>query len=59
MATFTIYRDTRREYRWRLRASNGKIIADSGEGYTTKTACQDGIALVKRDAPSAGTVDQS
>ena len=59
MATFTIYKDTKHEYRWRLRARNGEIIADSGEGYTTKSACQSGIQLVKSDAPSASTVDQS
>jgi hypothetical protein len=24
------------EWRWRLRAKNGKIIADGGEGYSSK-----------------------
>lgn len=24
------------EWRWRLRASNGKIIADGGEGYSSR-----------------------
>jgi uncharacterized protein YegP (UPF0339 family) len=24
------------EWRWRLKASNGRIISDSGEGYATK-----------------------
>jgi len=27
------YRDAGRLWRWRLRASNGRILADSGEGY--------------------------
>lgn len=44
---FHIYKDNNNEYRWRLVAANGKIIADSGEGYTTKSACQAGIDLVK------------
>jgi uncharacterized protein YegP (UPF0339 family) len=40
------------EYRWRLRAANGEIIAQS-EGYTTKRACMESIELVEnaRGAP--------
>ena len=35
---FEFYRDDRRpkELRWRLKAKNNKILADSGEGYGTK-----------------------
>ena len=32
-AKLEIYRDGRREWRWRLKASNGRIMADGGEGY--------------------------
>lgn len=35
------------QYRWRLVATNGKIIADSGESYHNKTDCLKGIDLVK------------
>jgi len=56
MATFEIFRDTRGEYRWRLRAPNGRIIADSAEGYTTRQACEDGVNLVKRYGPGANIV---
>lgn len=45
--TFYIYRDRRLEWRWYLEASNGRTIADSGEGYKTKRACLNGIRLVK------------
>lgn len=31
-----IYEDKSGEWRWRLRAANGRTIADSGEGYKTK-----------------------
>ena len=31
-----VYRDTAGEWRWRLWASNGNVIADSGEGYTRR-----------------------
>src|SRR5262249_23176662 len=33
MAAFEIYKDKSGQFRWRLKANNGKIIADSGEGY--------------------------
>ena len=39
---FVVYKDNRGEWRWRLRASNGKIIADSGEGYKNKQDCLQG-----------------
>ncbi|MBW3537179.1 MAG: DUF1508 domain-containing protein [Actinobacteria bacterium] len=35
MWKFEIYRDAASEYRWRLKASNGRIVADSGEGYSS------------------------
>lgn len=31
-----IYRDRRGEWRWRLTARNGRVIADGGEGYARK-----------------------
>lgn len=34
---FQVYRDKAGEWRWRLRAKNGRIVADSGEGYKRKT----------------------
>jgi len=34
------------EWRWRLRATNGEIIA-SGEGYHSRQDCEHAIALVK------------
>ncbi len=43
---FELFADKRGEYRWRLKASNGKIIADSGEGYKNKSDCQHGINLI-------------
>ena len=58
-ARFQIYRDRRGEYRWRLRAINGEIIADSNEGYSRKSDCEHGIDLVKRQAPGAAVEDQT
>lgn len=48
--TYYYYKDTKQEWRWRLKASNGRILADSGEGYSSQQACLDGIALVKGSA---------
>jgi uncharacterized protein YegP (UPF0339 family) len=53
MAKFQIYKDKAREWRWRFRADNGEIIADSSEGYVNKSDCRTGIDLVKTKAPGA------
>lgn len=50
---FEVYMDDAGEYRWRLRASNHKIIAH-GEGYVSKSDCLHCIELVRnlgRDTP--------
>lgn len=39
------------QWRWRLRASNGKIIADSAEGYFNRADAELGIALVRACGP--------
>lgn len=57
MATFELYKGTDNQYRWRLKSSNGQIIAIGGEGYTSKAGAQNGIDAVKRDAPSAPVKD--
>jgi uncharacterized protein YegP (UPF0339 family) len=54
---FEVFRDTRSGFRWRLKGANGRIIADSGEGYKTKAACLAGIVLVQRGAASATIED--
>ena len=57
-ARFEYYRDRANEWRWRLRSSNNvDIIATSGEGYTTKAGCLNGIDAVKREAPGAAVVE--
>jgi uncharacterized protein YegP (UPF0339 family) len=35
MWKFEVYRDAAGEWRWRLKAANGRIVADSGEGYAS------------------------
>ncbi len=48
---FEVYQDKAGEYRFRLKATNGQIIA-VGEGYKAKPSCLNGIDSVKRNAGS-------
>lgn len=49
---FEIFKDATGKFRWRLRAANGEPIAAS-EAYSSKDACQKGIAAVREAAPKA------
>lgn len=40
-----VYFDAAGEWRWRRVAGNGRIIADSGEGYKSKSFC---VGMAKR-----------
>lgn len=51
---FELYQDKAGQYRFRLKARNGKIIGVS-EGYTGKAGCLGGIESVKHNAPLAQT----
>ncbi len=55
-AKFEVYADAKKQFRFRLKAGNGEIIATS-EGYTTKKACMNGIESVKKNAPIAAIVE--
>ncbi len=46
---FELYQDKAGEYRFRLKATNGQIIATS-EGYNAKAGCLNGIESVKKNA---------
>ncbi len=49
---FEVYTDKAGEFRFRLKAKNGQIIAVS-EGYKTKKSCLNGIESVKKNAVDA------
>lgn len=53
---FQLYKDRAGEFRFRLTARNGNVIAVS-EGYHSKAACLDGIASVRENAPAAGETE--
>lgn len=39
-----MYKDAPGEWRWRLRAPNGRIVADSAEGYGSRQGARRSIA---------------
>ena len=53
MTKFEVYKDKIGEFRWRLTHTNGQVIANSGEGYTTKVNAIGGIKSVKGNAAKA------
>lgn len=53
---FEMYQDKAGEYRFRLKATNGEVIATS-EGYAAKAGCKNGIESVKKNAPEAEVVE--
>ena len=54
---FEVYEDKGGEFRFRLKATNGQVIATS-EGYKAKTSCLNGIESVKKNAVDAEVVEQ-
>jgi uncharacterized protein YegP (UPF0339 family) len=48
--SFLMYRDARKEWRWRYEASNGRTIFESSESYVAKEDCRRGIALAQSSA---------
>lgn len=54
---FEMYTDKAGEYRFRLKARNGEIIAVS-EGYKAKASCLNGIESVRKNAPDADIVNE-
>ncbi len=54
---FEVYEDKGGEFRFRLKATNGQVIAVS-EGYTAKAGCLNGIESVKKNAADADIVEE-
>lgn len=53
---FEIFQDSKKQWRFRLKARNGRIICQS-EGYTRKENCLNGIESVREAAYWAGVVE--
>lgn len=54
---FEVYQDKAGEYRFRLKAKNGEVVAVS-EGYSSKANCLNGVSSVGRNAPDASVVSE-
>lgn len=54
---FEVYRDSKNEWRWRLKAKNGRIIADAGEGYKKRSAMLKSLERLKELVPTAGIIE--
>lgn len=52
---FEIYNDKAGEFRFRLKATNGQIIA-TGEGYKAMAGCKNGIESIRKNAVDAKIV---
>ena len=57
MGTFVISTRKNGEYQFNLKAGNGEVILAS-EGYSTKAACENGIASVKTNASNDARYDR-
>ena len=53
---FEVYTDKADEFRFRLKATNGQVIAQS-EGYKALASCKNGIESVKKNAVDAEIVE--
>ena len=53
---FELYTDKAGEFRFRLKATNGQIIAVS-EGYKTMASCKNGVASVQKNAVDAPVIE--
>ena len=58
MAKFEVYKDSAGEFRFRLKASNGQVIA-TGESCKTNAGVLNGIDSIKRNAAGAAINDLS
>jgi len=47
---FEVYKDKVGEFRWRLRHTNGNILATASEGYKTRASAMKCIDTVKASA---------
>ena len=50
---FHFYEDAAGEHRWRLKDTNGRIVADSGQGYSDKRDAEHGAKVFAQLGPDA------
>jgi len=50
---FQLYRDQAGQWRWRVVAKNGRILADCGEGYRSRADALNGARAARRALATA------
>jgi len=55
---FETYRDRTGHYRWRMKAGNGKVVADCGEGFKTRQARDNSLTNVMNNAMNAEVIER-
>jgi uncharacterized protein YegP (UPF0339 family) len=55
---FQVYEDSASEFRWRLVAGNNRTVADSGEGYDSRSNAHRAVEDVQSSAPRASLKDE-
>ena len=54
---FELYKDKAEQFRFRLKARNGEVVA-VGEAYTTKANCKNGINSIMKNVVDAKVVEE-
>lgn len=57
MWKFEVYADTGGNYRWRLKSSNGQVVASSGESFDSKSNAERAAENVRDNAGGASIAD--
>lgn len=56
---YEFYQDRKKEWRWRILARNGKIIADSGESYKRHAACKKSLDSMLAHAVTGSIIEKT
>lgn len=49
---FEVFQDAKKEYRWRLKNDEGKVVATPGQGYSSKKYCEESVEKFKSNVSS-------
>ena len=49
---FEVYQDAGKEYRWRFKNPEGKVLATPGQGYSSKKYCEESVEKFKTNVSS-------
>ncbi len=55
---FEIYQDNAQAFRWRLKSSNGNVVAAATKGFKTKAECEAVTKLISTEGPNAAVVEE-